>query len=274
MPELPEIETVKRTLEPLVKGAGIISCVIRRPEMIHHPAAADYERLLGGQRITGTGRRGKFLLIYLESGDTMIAHLRMTGRMICVEAAQPELPHTHVIWHLDNGMELRFSDTRRFGCLWLRQKGETDDFSGMEKLGPEPFDKDFCWEYLKEKLGRRRITVKQGILDQSVLAGLGNIYADEILFAAGVSPMSLTCSLDDEQWRAIAEAVCPILQASIERRGTTFSDYLDAQGNRGGNMPYLQAYKRAGQPCKRCGALMQRTKVGGRSTFYCPACQK
>ena len=274
MPELPEIETVKRTLEPLISGAVITDCRISRPELVHHPTAEEYLAAIVGQQIKTTGRRGKFLLIELTGGDTMIAHLRMTGRFLCVEPDAPYLPHTHIVWQLDNGRELRFSDTRRFGCVWLKRRDEIDDFSGIHRLGIEPFDEAFCGAYLREKLGRRRITVKQGILDQTVLAGLGNIYADEVLFAAGIAPARHTDTLDDAEWNAVAEAVCPILSASIARRGTTFSDYLDGEGNKGGNLPYLQAYKRAGQPCKRCGAIMERTKVGGRSTFYCPVCQK
>ena len=274
MPELPEVETVKRTLEPLVCGSAIISCQTTHPEMIHHPTAEEYLRAIAGQRIIATGRRGKFLLFELASGDRMIAHLRMTGRFLCVPPEQPPLPHTHIVWQLDNGRELRFSDTRRFGCVWLQRKDEQDDFSGIHKLGLEPFDPAFCGAYLKDKLGRRHVTLKQGILDQTVIAGLGNIYADEVLFAAAMSPVRRTDTLSDAEWQTLAEAVCPILEASIERRGTTFSDYLDGEGREGGNMPYLQAYKRAGKPCKRCGAVMERIKVGGRSTFYCPSCQK
>ena len=274
MPELPEIETVKRTLAPLITGAVILDCQTARPELIHHPSAEEYLSAITGQKIIGTGRRGKFLLIHLESGDTMIAHLRMTGRFLCVEPDIPYLPHTHIIWKLDNGRELRFSDVRRFGCVWLKRRDETDDFSGIHKLGIEPFDEAFGGVYLRDRLGRRHITVKQGILDQTVLAGLGNIYADEVLFAAAIAPTRYTDTLNDDEWQTIASAVCPILESSIARKGTTFSDYLDGEGNKGGNMPYLQAYKRAGMPCKRCGAVMERIKVGGRSTFFCPCCQK
>lgn len=141
-------------------------------------------------------------------------------------------------------------------------------------MGIEPFDERFGGEYLKSKLAHRRITIKQGILDQAVLAGLGNIYADEVLFAAAVDPTRRTDTITDEQWEAIAQAIVPILTSSIANNGTTFSDYLDGEGREGNNMPFLQAYKRVGQPCKRCGATMVRIKVAGRSTFYCPNCQK
>jgi formamidopyrimidine-DNA glycosylase len=274
MPELPEIETVKRTLEPLICGATIIKCQLVRPEIIAHPQAAEFCKRISGQRITASGRRGKYLLIGLHSGDTLIAHLRMTGRMLCTPPTHPFHLHTHAVFTLDNGRELRFVDTRRFGRLWLQSADEIDDFSGIHRLGIEPFDEAFGATYLKDKLSHRHITIKQGILDQTVLAGLGNIYADEVLFAAAVAPIRPTGSLTDEEWQAIAAAVCPILTSSIARNGTTFSDYLDGVGREGQNMPYLQAYKRAGESCNRCGGTMVRIKVGGRSTFYCPNCQK
>ena len=274
MPELPEIETVTRTLAPLVSGAGITACRIERPQIIKHPAADEFSELIIGQRITGTGRRGKFLLIELQSGDTLIAHLRMTGRMLCTPREYPLLPHTHVIFSLDNERELRFADARRFGCLWLKRAGETDDFTGISRLGIEPFDERFGAEYLKSQLSRRRITIKQGILDQSVLAGLGNIYADEVLFAAGVAPTRKTDTISDEEWEKIAAAVPPILLSSIANNGTTFSDYLDGEGNKGNNMPFLQVYQRTGMPCNRCGTTIMKIKVGGRGTHFCPNCQK
>ena len=274
MPELPEVETVKRTLEPLICGTVVKDCRIARPELIHHPTADQYLQSIKGQKIRGLGRRGKYLLINMDSGDTMIVHLRMTGRLLCAVAAQPYLPHTHIVWQLDNGRELRYADVRRFGCIWLQNKGEEDDFSGISRLGLEPFDEGFGAQYLQEKLGKRHITIKQGILDQSVIAGLGNIYADEVLYAAAICPTRYTDELTMPEWQKLTEVVCPILEASIARRGTTFSDYLDGEGHKGGNMPYLQAYHRAGQTCNRCGGIIERIKVAGRSTFYCPDCQK
>lgn len=274
MPELPEIETVKRTLSPLICGATIQSCRIIRPEVIKHPAAADFAFLLRGQRIDSAGRRGKYLLLNLASGDTLIAHLRMTGRMLCTPPEHPLPPHTHVVFELDNDRELRFADTRRFGGLWLQRAGEADDFSGRQRLGPEPFDAVFGADYLKARLGQRRITIKQGILDQAVVAGLGNIYADEALFVAGIAPDRHTDSLSDAEWQAMAAAIVPVLESAIAHNGTTFADYLDGTGREGQNLPYLQVYRRTGQPCRRCGAAIVRIKVGGRSSHYCPGCQK
>ena len=274
MPELPEIETVKRTLAPLISGASITACRIERPQLIKHPSSDDFSAQIVGQKILDTGRRGKFLLINLQSQDTLIAHLRMTGRMLCTPSEYPLLPHTHVIFELDNGRELRFADARRFGCLWFKRADEEDDFTGISRLGIEPFDENFGPNYLKEKLANRKVTIKQGILDQSVLAGLGNIYADEVLFAAGVDPTRKTNTITDDEWAKIAEATPPILRSSIANNGTTFSEYLDGEGHKGNNMPFLQVYKRTGMPCNRCGTTIMKIKVGGRGTHFCPNCQK
>lgn len=274
MPELPEIETVKRTLSPLISKSKIIACRAGRPEVIRHPDADSFIRRVIGQGIIDTGRRGKFLLIHLDSGDDMIVHLRMTGRLLCTPPTHQLLPHTHVIFTLSNGQELRFADVRRFGGIWLKAKDEIDDFSGIHRLGIEPLDDSFCWQYLKEKLGKRQVAIKSGILDQHVLAGLGNIYADEVLFAAGVSPMRKSNTLSDKQWQAIAENIPPILREAIANNGTTFSDYLDGAGREGQNMPNLKAYQRAGQPCLNCGEILLKTKVGGRTSCYCTHCQK
>lgn len=274
MPELPEIETVKRTLTPLLCGRSIANIRALRPDIIKHPDPESFIASLTGRRIVELSRRGKYLLIHMEDGGTLAAHLRMTGRFVHAEAGAEALPHTHVVFSLDDGHELRFSDMRRFGCLWLIARGETDDFTGMARLGAEPLSGEFSAAYIMERLGGRRLTVKQGILDQSVIAGLGNIYADEALFAAAVLPDRPCMSLSAAEWQAIAAVIPPILESAIAHKGTTFSDYLDGEGKAGENLQYLQVYHRSGQPCKRCGAVIQKTKVGGRGTCYCAGCQK
>lgn len=273
MPELPEIETVKRTLTPLLPGRRIEQVRLQKAEVIAHPAAEDFAARLAGATITELSRRGKYLLIHLAGGATLIAHLRMTGRFVYAQAGQPQNPHTHVIFSLDNGQELRFSDVRRFGRLWLLAPGETDTVSGIHKLGLEPLDSACDAAYYSSRLAGRRVTIKQGLLDQAVVAGLGNIYVDEALFVAGLDPRRLTCQLKPEEWQALAECIPQILQTSIDNNGTTFRDYLDGEGNKGRNLPHLRAYGRAGQPCLRCGTPMEKLVVGGRGTTYCPNCQ-
>lgn len=274
MPELPEVETLKRSLEPLLTGRRILSLEMKRPEVIKHPDAENFAQGVAGQRIQSLGRRGKYLLLYLENGSRLLIHLRMTGRLVCCEEAAEELPHTHLCFHLENGQVLRFSDVRRFGGLWLLAAGEEDQYSGMKKLGPEPLEGGCCPERLETALSRRKICIKQGILDQSVLAGLGNIYADEALFRAGIRPDRPCSSLSRAEWEALSQAIPEILSAAIRNRGTSFSDYLDGEGRKGENQNCLQAYQRGGQTCLRCGAVMEKTRIGGRGTCFCPCCQK
>jgi len=274
MPELPEIETVKRTLTPLLSGRRINGLDVRRADVIKHPDAAAFISGVSAHRVTGLSRRGKYLCLHLDNGAMLAAHLRMTGRLVSAAPGDPCRPHTHVIFHMDDGRELRFSDVRRFGCLWLIASGEADDFTGMGKLGLEPLTEDFCAAYLEERLSQRRLAVKQGILDQAVVAGLGNIYADEALFAAALRPERPCSSLSRAEWRALAAAIPPVLEQAIEHNGTTFSDYLDGKGRAGENQRFLKVYQCGGRTCLRCGAVIVKTRVGGRGTCYCPECQK
>jgi len=274
MPELPEIETVKRTLTPFLPGRRIEEVRVLRPEVISYPSSADFAAFLAGAEISTLSRRGKYLGIHMVDSATLIAHLRMTGRFLYTPADKPLKPHTHVVFRLDNGQELRFSDTRRFGRLWLIGPGETDTVSGIHKLGLEPLDALCGAAYYQSRLASRRITIKQGLLDQSVVAGLGNIYVDEALFGAGIDPRRAANAISDTEWQALAETIPLVLQSAIANNGTTFSDYLDGEGNKGRNLPHLQAYGRAGEPCLKCGAMMERVIVGGRGSTYCPHCQR
>ncbi|MEG2213265.1 MAG: bifunctional DNA-formamidopyrimidine glycosylase/DNA-(apurinic or apyrimidinic site) lyase [Clostridiales bacterium] len=274
MPELPEIETVKKTLTPLLQGKTITDCRLVRGEVIKHPLPDVFAERIIGRRVRDLGRRGKYLLLHMTDGSLLVAHLRMTGRLLCTAADYPQKPHTHVILPLDDSRELRFADTRRFGCLWLIEAGENDDFTGMAKLGIEPLSQQLTAEYLQSALGKRRITIKQGILDQSVVAGLGNIYADETLFAAALCPYRSVQSLREQDWQKLVEVIPLVLRSAIANNGTTFSDYVDGEGKEGRNLPFLQAYGRKGQACGRCGQTMIRVMVGGRGSCYCPNCQK
>ncbi|MBQ6808815.1 MAG: bifunctional DNA-formamidopyrimidine glycosylase/DNA-(apurinic or apyrimidinic site) lyase [Firmicutes bacterium] len=273
MPELPEIENLKRSLEPYLPGQRIQSVEVRRSEVIKHPDADSFVRDLCGKQIKSLSRRGKYLRIHMEDGSMLVAHLRMTGRLLYSEPEQAELPHTHLCFQLENGL-LRYSDVRRFGCLWLIAPWEDDDFTGMAKLGPEPLEEGFSAACLMQRLSSRKTSIKQGILDQGVIAGLGNIYADEALFEAGILPQRLCSSLRPEEWQTLAAAIPPILNSAIQHRGTSFSDYLDGEGRKGENQMFLMAYQRGGEPCLRCGARMEKTRVAGRGTCFCPRCQK
>lgn len=274
MPELPEVETIKRTLEPLVVGKYIENVRMLRNSVIKHPLPDEFAQKIVNRRIESLGRRGKYLLVNLSGGYTLVVHLRMTGHFVCAEHTIEAEKHTHVIFELNDGYELRFSDVRRFGCLWLIASGELDDFTGMSRLGPDAWGGYLSAEHLKKVLAKRKISIKQGLLDQSVVAGLGNIYVDEVLFACGVSPLRKTSSITDGEWCKLAEIIPQILGKSIENKGTTFSDYVDGEGKKGYHVVYLDAYGRAGKPCRRCGDVLVKEKIAGRGTVYCPNCQK
>ena len=274
MPELPEVETVRRVIEPQITGRSIESVTIRRNEIIAHPDAGEFVSLIAGKSIRGMYRRGKFLIIILEGNDTIVIHLRMTGSLIAAPADYPEEKHTHIIFHLGDGMELRFSDQRRFGRLWLIGKDEHDSYTGLSKLGLEPSDSRLNAAYLKERLGKRRKSIKECLLDQSVIAGIGNIYSDEILFAARIHPERPANTLTTEKWNRLASVIPERLAFFVEKNKTTPEEYLAAKGQDYRNTPFLQVYGHGGEPCPVCGETLCRTVIGGRSSVYCPACQK
>ena len=273
MPELPEVETIRRVLEPQVKGLSITAVTVNRPEVIGHPAEEEFCQVLMGQTICAMTRRGKFLSVLLDSGDYFVLHLRMTGCLLLTPADYPAEKHTHIVFHLSSGDELRFSDTRRFGRFWLFRKGEGDTYSGVDKLGLEPFDAGLTADYLQQHFGKRKKAVKECLLDQSVIAGIGNIYSDEILFAAKIHPARPANSLTKAEWERLAAAVPERLAYFIEKNALTPEEYLDSKGQDYRNTPFLQVYGRGGEPCPNCGAALCRMTIGGRSSVYCPVCQ-
>ncbi len=274
MPELPEVEAVKRVIEPQIQGVGIKNIIVRRSEVIACPSAGEFCQRLTGQTIDGMERKGKFLIIRLIGGGRVILHLRMTGCLLSAPAGYPEEKHTHLVFQLENGWELRFSDTRRFGRFWLIKEGEEDTYSGLEKLGIEPFDSALTGEYLHSHLGKRKKAVKECLLDQSIIAGIGNIYSDEILFRAEINPAHPAGSLTGEEWERLAKIIPECLSFFIEKNEITPEDYLETKGRDYRNTPFLQVYGHAGEPCPVCGEALCRTVIGGRGSTYCPCCQK
>ena len=274
MPELPEVETIKRVIEPQIQGLMIENVMVKRPEVVAYPAADEFCGRLTGQTISHMTRRGKFLVIQLNSNDRMILHLRMTGCLLLTPADCPEEKHTHVVFRLSNGKELRFSDTRRFGRFWLLKDGEADTYSGTHKLGTEPLDKLLTAEYLNALLGKRKKAIKECLLDQRVIAGIGNIYSDEILFTAGIYPARPANSLNMEEWERLAAAIPERISYFIEVNKITPEEYLETKGQDYRNTPFLQVYGQEGKPCPKCGEMLCRMVVGGRGSVYCPVCQK
>ena len=274
MPELPEVETIKNVIGPQIRGLVIEKVTVNRPEVTVRPAADEFCRRLTGQAVSGMTRRGKFLIIRLHSSDRVILHLRMTGGLLVTPADYPREKHTHIIFGLDNGRELRFTDPRRFGRFWLLGKGETDTYSGVEKLGTEPFGAELTASYLSSRFGKRKVAVKQCLLEQSAVAGIGNIYSDEILFSAGIYPARPAMSLNAGEWERLAAAIPERLSYFIEANKITPEEYLQTGGREYRNTPFLQVYGQDGRPCPKCGEALCRMVVGGRGSVYCPACQK
>ena len=273
MPELPEVETIKNVIEPQIKGLIIENIAVNRPEIIAYPTADEFCNAVTGQVISPISRRGKFLIINLTNNNKIILHLRMTGCLLVTPPNYPMEKHTHIIFHLSNGMELRFSDTRRFGRFWLIQSGEEDTYSGINKLGLEPFDENLTPDYLQGKFGKRKKTIKECLLDQSMIAGIGNIYSDEILFRVRICPTRPADSLTEEEWKRLAEIIPECLSYFIEKNCINADDYLKTKGQDYRNTPFLQVYGHDGKQCPNCGNILCRTVIGGRSSVYCPFCQ-
>jgi formamidopyrimidine-DNA glycosylase len=270
MPELPEVETVRRSLLPLIVGQKP-----RRIEIFNESVVAcgDLADLLGLE-IMDIGRRGKYLIIYFEKELTLVVHLRMTGRLLWREQPLPLPKHSHVVFRMEQGGELVFADVRRFGRLWLVPQSGLKEISGLCKLALEPLDEGFSSENLQQNLQRhKKAPIKAVLLDQTVVAGLGNIYVDEVLFAAKLNPMRLTGNLTESEIAVLAEVMPQILAYAIEKRGTTFRDYVDGNNQSGTYQDFLKVFHKEGEKCSVCGTVILKTKVGGRSTFYCPNCQ-
>lgn len=274
MPELPEVETIKRVIEPQIQGLVIKNIQVNREEVIAYPTAEEFISRLVGQQIAGMDRRGKFLIFIMESGDRVILHLRMTGGLLLTPPDFPGEKHTHVIFCLNSHQELRFADTRRFGRFWLIKCDEEDTYSGIAKLGKEPFDAELSAKYLIDHWGRRKKTIKECLLEQTVVTGIGNIYSDEILFKAGIYPARPANTLTGSEWERLAALIPERLHYFIEKNEITAEEYLETKGKDYRNTPFLQIYGHAKEPCPVCKQPLCRMVVGGRSSTYCPACQR
>ena len=274
MPELPEVETIKRVIEPQIQGCMITKVAVRRPEVAAYPEADEFCRRLTGQTVSHMSRQGKFLIIHLENKERIVLHLRMTGGLLLAPAQCPEEKYTHVVFSLDNGTELRFSDMRRFGRFWLLREEETDTCTGMDKLGLDPLAPACNAEYLSSHLSKRRKAIKECLLEQTIIAGIGNIYSDEILFTAGIYPARPANSLKQTEWERLAEAIPERISYFIEKNAITAEEYLETKGRDYRNTPFLQLYGHGGSPCPKCRETLCRMVIGGRSSVYCPVCQK
>lgn len=273
MPELPEVETVRRTLEKLVAGRTIERVTVRLARIVQRIEPEAFARELAGQTIREIGRRGKFLRFVLDD-LTLVSHLRMEGRYGLYDAGEELEPHTHVIFHFADGKELRYRDVRQFGTMELFRRGEEWKSSPLAKLGPEPLEEGFTVRKLKEKLASSTSKIKPILLDQTKIAGIGNIYADEALFRARIHPERTADSLTAPEWKRLHAAILDTLSEAVAAGGSSVKSYVNGQGEMGMFQQQLNVYGRKGEPCPRCGRPIAKTVVGGRGTHFCPRCQK
>ena len=271
MPELPEVETVSRGLRASLVGHIIVGVEVRWTRSVVPPDPTAFARRLTGQTIIGVGRRGKWVVIALDSGDTLLVHLRMSGRLIVGSDESPDDRHLRVLFFLDDGRWLRFFDPRKFGRLVLT----SDPQKVLGDLGPEPLVDDFTAARLGEMLARRRGRIKPLLLNQRFLAGLGNIYTDEALWRAGIHPLRQADTLTLAEAQRLHQGIQAVLQTAIDSGGTTLPDagYQQTDGRSGEFADQLAVYGRAEQPCPRCGADIERIRVSQRGTHFCPRCQ-
>lgn len=283
MPELPEVETVRRGLAPAMEGRVIARAEIRRPDL-RWPFPERMAERLEGARISHLGRRSKYLLVTLDRGETLIVHLGMSGRMLLEgaptadyvhEHAAPE-KHDHVVFHLDNGARITFNDPRRFGAMDLATSDAIDSHWLLAKLGPEPLGNEFDESHLVAAFRGRNMPVKSALLDQRIVAGLGNIYVCEALHLAGISPRRKAGQIAAPRVRALVPAIRETLAKAIEAGGSSLRDYRQADGALGYFQHSFRVYDREGSPCVTpgCPGTIRRIVQSGRSSFYCATCQR
>jgi formamidopyrimidine-DNA glycosylase len=281
VPELPEVETIRRDLAPRLTGRTIVEAWVapNAPKLVQREPADAFCRRISGRAIRELDRRGKYLLLRLDSKAgqgplTWIVHLRMTGGLLhsrdgC-ETLTGEDRFVRARFKLDDGAELCYADVRKLGTMWLVD----DEASVVGKLGPEPLSDAFTADELRQRLAGRVAPVKAVLLDQHAVAGIGNIYADEALFVAGVRPSKPARRLSRPAVERLHRAVREVLSEALSDRGSSFRDYVDAEGEQGMHQLRVKVFRRTGQPCYACGSAIKRVKVGGRSTHYCPRCQR
>lgn len=272
MPELPEVETIRRSLQPLLVGRVVKTILVRETRLRRPVNMRRLRKWIQGHAITALSRRGKYLFWEMDNGSRLLIHLGMSGRLGYF-AGQEELePHTHICLYLDNGAQIRYRDPRRFGCV---QAVAPDERCGLlEGLGPEPLSVDFTADHLFEGLHGSKRSVKSALMDNRIVVGVGNIYANEALFHCGIAPQRPAGTLSREEWKRVTASVIRVLRQAIRKGGTTLNDFRNGLGEPGFFQTDLAVYDQEDQPCRRCGLPIRRVVLQGRSTFFCPSCQK
>jgi formamidopyrimidine-DNA glycosylase len=280
VPELPEVEVVRRDLEKEILDRKIRTAEVRSTKnamriIRRHRRRKEFEDALAGRKIAKIDRRGKYLLLYLDNGTILVAHLGMSGQLILSRATLPMENHTHVVLDLGAGEQLRYIDPRSFGEMFVATPSEMGQVTELQKLGLDPLEQPLTWQYFSETLMLRRTKLKALLMDQRFISGIGNIYSDEILFAAGLRHDRPSETLGPSEVRRLYRAIQDTLQEAIRHRGTSTEDeqYRDLYGDKGQFQQFLKVYQREGQACHRCRTPIERARWSNRSTYYCPQCQ-
>lgn len=274
MPELPEVETIRRQCERELVGAEIRSIDVFLEKMVRFPVDR-FKKEMAGAKFAAARRRSKVLILDLSNGYSLLVHFKMSGQLLRVRVSDPIEKHTHVVFHLADGTDLRLRDVRQFGYVKPVLRSEVDHAPEVANLGPEPLAPEFTAEQLRAILERRtKRNIKSVLLDQSLVAGIGNIYADEALYEARIHPRRPAASLSSEETSRLLSAARKVLKQGIERRGTSVDLFVGLHGDQGDNQNHLKVYGRQGLSCPDCEGRVERIKVAGRGTYYCPKCQK
>ncbi len=275
MPELPEVETIVRGLRDVLCGKTIAGVDIREEMIIGYPEKpVKFREGLLGRKITAMGRRGKYIILDLNSNLQLIIHLRMTGKLLLKMREEEIESHTHLILRFKEGGDLRFNNVRKFGRMYLIDRDNPEKAGGFARLGPEPLSPEFSPEVFQEILKGSSRAVKALLLDQKKIAGLGNIYADEALFRAGIHPSQPADELTRDDVERLYQSIDQVLKAGIKYSGTSFSDYVNALGETGSFQERLMVYGRDGEKCPRCSCQISKDRIASRSTHFCPDCQE
>lgn len=275
MPELPEVETIRRQMEKEIVGARILGVDVRFSGRLNVSAKA-FANAVAGSRVKAVGRRAKLLLVHLSNGKSLVVHLKMTGRFLLAKGSPVPGKHAHLVFRLSGKRTLFFEDVRKFGFVKLFRTDELEEkVFDKEAYGPEPLDKAFTFERFRTRVtGPGPKKVKPMLMAQSCIAGVGNIYADESCWSAGVLPTRTTASLSEKELRGIYDGVRRTLAEAVKVRGSSADDYVDLYGEKGEYVPRLKVYGREGKRCVRCGGVVKKIRFAGRGTHFCPGCQR
>ncbi len=274
MPEMPEVEIIRRNLVDRLKDKMITNVEVLLSRLVKWPTVENFESMIIGRTIVDFKRRGKYLLLELDNSGMLVIHLRMTGRLCYVSEGDERDAYTRIVFHLNNGDVLTYADTRTLGTLYAIKKDELWRISGLANMGPEPLSAEFTIAYLQEALKSNRGKIKSFLLNQKYIGGLGNIYVDECLILSKIHPERVGNSLAVDEINQLHAAINQVIDAGINDGGTTFRDYRNGNGEKGSHQENLFAYGRNGLPCRFCGSIIEKIEVGGRGTHFCPQCQK